>query len=240
MAMLRKLRERIAFWRWYLLEFRPIAGAEDDPPEDDSKDDPPNGDDPPEDDSKDDKVEKGDDDAAKARKHEQWAKKERERANKAEAELKKLRDADKSERDKAIEKAREEATAEVTSKYEKERRADRLETAVTRLSKGIKVGEGDDAKTVRFADEDVLLRIERKLRSEDIDPDDLYDSEGKVNTDTLKGAVAEILGANSHLVVGDGKKPAGDPDSRKGDKATSDLESMSPEDHAERKYGKSK
>jgi hypothetical protein len=26
--MFRKLRDRIAFWRWYLLEFRPIAGAD--------------------------------------------------------------------------------------------------------------------------------------------------------------------------------------------------------------------
>jgi hypothetical protein len=245
MALLERLRWRLRMLRLALRIPGPIIGAEDDPPDDDPepKDDPPKGgsDPDPKPDDDPDKVTPDDDWQAKARKHERAAKKERKAREELEQKLKEREDEEKSERDKAIDKAREEAKAEVLTEVEKERRGDRLETAVTRLSKGIKIGDGDDAKTVRFADEDVLLRIERQLRSEDIDSDDLYDSEGKVNTDTLRDAAEKILAANPHLVTGDGKsKPSGDADTRKGDTAKSDLESMSPEDHEKRKYGDKK
>lgn len=192
----------------------------------------------------DEKVIPTDDDKAKARKHERWAKRERDRADKAEAELKKVRDADKSEQEKAIEKAREEARNEALSEAEKERRSDRLEVAVTRLaSKGLAVGEGDDAKTVRFADsEDALVNIERALSRGDIDADDLYDDEGKVKTEALTDELVALLGRKPHLADGsaEGHKPKGDPGLRKGDPAQKDLEAMTPEDHARRKYGDKK
>ena len=249
MALFRRLLERMAFWRWYLLEFRPIAGGEGDSDDDAADADKAADKDKnadvdksgaDKDDDDDDKVDRGDDDATKARKHERWAKREREKREKLEAELKKLRDADKSEHEKALEKAREEARNEALTEADKERRADRLELSVTRLAaKGITLGEGDDAKTVKFADaDDALLRIERAIRRGDIDSEDIYDDEGKVKTDALTEELATIARDNPHLVgEGERPKPKGDPDARKGDPAKNDLESMSPEDHAKRKYG---
>lgn len=175
---------------------------------------------------------------ALSRKNEAAAKRERKAREKLEADLKKLQDRDKSEQEKAVEKAREEGRTEAQSKAEAERRADRLEVAVTRqAARGIKTGEGDDAKTVKFADpEDALLRVERGLRNGDIDAEDLYDDEGKVKTDVLSTALAEIASRNPHL-VGDGRpRPQGDADTGKGEPANNDLEKMTPEDHARRKY----
>ena len=211
-------------------------------PDPDPDKDPEPGKDPDKDDP--DKVKPDDDWKTKARKNETRAKREERKRREAEAELQKLRDKDKSETERAIEKAREEARNEALTEAEKERRADRLEVAVTRAAaRGVTVGEGDDAKNVKFADpEDALLRVEKRVRDGVIDGDELYDDQGKVNTDLLADALAEIASDYPHLVGGNGErpKPAGDPDSRKGDPAQKDLESMTPEDHAKRKYGDNK
>lgn len=207
-------------------------GADDDANDDDDDDDDPDA----------GKVEKGDDDATKARKHENWAKRERKAREKAEADLKELRDADKSDREKELEKAREEARNKALEEVGEERRADRLEAAVTRLAaKGVKVEDGDKTKTVKFADsEDALLRIERAIRAGDLDSDDIFDDQGKVKTDALTEELAQIASANPHLVAdgAEGKK-GGDSDARKGD-SPKGLEGMTPEDHARRKYGDKK
>lgn len=232
---------------WLALTMKPIAGAEDDPPEDPPEpakdkppeDDPPNGDDPAADDP--DKIDKDDDWQAKARKHERAAKKARKEAAEAAERLKALEDADKSEQEKAIEKAKEEGRKEASTEAEKARRADRLEVAVTRLAaKGFKVGEGDDAKTVRFRDaEDALVNIERSLGDE-VDEDDIYDSEGKVNADALQAALQELAERKPHLVE-DGKapKPSGDADGGKGtggkgSGGSKSVEDMSAQEHFER------
>lgn len=217
-------------------------GGDDADDGDDSKDDA--GADKGNDDGDDaDKVGKDDDWKTKARKHETAAKRERKERERLAEQLKKLQDKDKSEQEKALEKAREEGKAEALTAAEQERRSDRLEVAVTRLAaRGIKVGEGDDAKTIKFADpDDALLRIERAISRGDVDPDDIFDDQGKPKGDALTAELADIASSNPHL-VGEGKSPgpSGDADTRKGGPADKDLEAMSPEDHAKRKYGDQK
>lgn len=220
----------------------PMAGGEGDPAPvaDPPKEDPPKEDPPKADPDPDpEKVTPEDDWKSKSRKNETRAKKaERERDELRET-LKKREEDNQTEQEKAIAKAREEARTEALTEAEKERRGDRLEVGVTRLAaKGITVGEGEKAKQVRFLDaDDALLRVERGISRGTIDGEDIYDEEGKVKTDALTEALVEIATANPHL-VGEGTrpKPGGDPDTGKGDPADSDLESLSPEDHAKRKY----
>lgn len=252
MALLRAVRDRLRFWRWYLTEYIPIAGgAEGDADKDTDRDedaadadadkDEAGDDDDADKDADADKVEKDDDWQAKARKHERAAKKARKEAEEAARKLKALEDADKSEQEKAIEKAKEEGRKEASTEAEKARRSDRLEVAVTRLAaKGFKVGEDEDAKTVRFRDaEDALVNIERSLGDE-VDEDDIYDSEGKVNADALQAALAELAERKPHLVE-DGKtpKPSGDADGGKGtggkgSGGSKSVEDMSAQEHFER------
>jgi hypothetical protein len=62
-----------------------------------------------------------------------------------------------------------------------------------------------------------------------------------VNTDALTTALAEILRANPHYAAdGEGRKQAGDADTRKGEAAKGDLESMTVEDHIKEKYPEKK
>lgn len=169
---------------------------------------------------------------AQARKHEDRAKKAQKRIEALEKEAKDRENADKSEQEKAVEAAREEGRTAAQTEAEKERRKDRLEAAVHRhAAKGITIGEGDEAKDYRFADpEDALLNLQRG------DTDDLFDDEGKVNTDALTDALREQLERKPYLRAGDPSKPSGDADTRKGESADTDLESMTPEDHAKAKY----
>lgn len=162
-----------------------------------------------------------------ARKHERRAKqiaKELEQLKKAEAER---ADAQKSEQEKAIEKAREEARNEVLTAAQKERRADRLDAAVTRLAaRGITVGE----ESVKFADpDDVLAFIERALDKGDIDPDDIFDSESKVQTDALTAALADLAKRKPHWLAG--KPGPGENDAGKGTGGRKSIEDLSVEDH---------
>jgi hypothetical protein len=159
--------------------------------------------------------------------------------------LKEREDEDKSEQEKAVEKAREEGKTEALTTAEKERRKDRLESAVTRAAgKKIKIGEGDDAKEVRFEDpEDAEVFLQRKIAKGDLDEDDLYDSDGKVKAEVVAEALQEILEEKPRLAEDSGsgepeKKTAkGGVDQRKGDgsEAGKDLEEMSPEEHEKRK-----
>jgi|SRR5688572_14275327 len=176
-----------------------------------------------------------------ARKHEREAKAARKREADLQAQLRQREDANKTEQQKAIDKAREEGETAAATRYEEARRADRLEIAVTRhASKGITLGEGDKAQTVKFADpDDALLHLERAIARKDVDPDDIFDSEGKVKKDGLSTALAEILEEKPHLRAGADRKddqkkmPAGDAGAGKGTGAggQKDLEEMSEEDH---------
>jgi hypothetical protein len=183
-----------------------------------------------------------------SRKHERRAKKAEERAAAAEAKLKDIEGKNKSAQEKALEAARDEARAEVKAEYEKSRRSDRLEGAVLRLAaKGVKVGDGDDAQIVRFDDpEDALVFIERAIAREDIDADDIYDEDGKVQTDALTSELVDLLERKPKLAAGsddDGdsgrsrRKVKGSSDAGKGS-GGKDVEDMDPDDHLKALQGR--
>jgi hypothetical protein len=127
-----------------------------------------------------------------------------------EAKLKEFEDRDKTEQEKAIEKARKDAETEVTSKYETQRRDDKIESAVTKLALGgFKVGEGDDQKTLKFADiDDAQLRLDRALRNGDLSYDDIY-SDGKVDRDAVRDFLTEVLEEHPRLQDGGGGASSG-------------------------------
>lgn len=181
---------------------------------------------------------------AESRKHERRSKKEKEAREDAEKKLQERQDEDKSEQEKAVDKAREEGKTEALTVGEKERRKDRLESAVTRAAgKKIKVGEGEDAKEVRFEDpEDAEIYLNRKIAKGDLDEDDLYDSDGKVKTDVVAEALKEIIEEKPRLAEDSGageeksKTAKGGADQNKGGGSggNKDLEEMSPEEHEKR------
>lgn len=170
---------------------------------------------------------------AQARKHERRAKQERKAREEAERKLREREDANKSEHEKALEKAREEAKREALTEAEKERRADRLEVAVTRLAaRGVKVGDKDG---VKFADpEDALIYLERAIAKGDVDEDDIYDGDGKVQTDALATALGELLDRKPNLAAASGTgKPSGSSDAGKGGPG-GDIEDLDVEGHLNR------
>ena len=176
------------------------------------------------------------------RRYERTVKRKRERDKKelkeAQDKLRKREDADKSEQEKAVEKAKEEGRGEAETKAEKERKKDRLEAAVIRAAgKKIEIGEGDDAKKVRFEDpEDAEVFLQRKIIKGDLDEADLFGDDGKPKADVIAEALQEILEEKPRLAEdsGGGKedddKPKGGADQRKGkssksgdDKSVEDL-----------------
>jgi hypothetical protein len=272
MALLHRARTRLRFIVIGLkaaahdmhlgLTLKSIAGgAPDDPPTDPKDPDPkdPDPKDPADPEPKDPTDPKDPDpaDPAKVDPEDDWKTKSRKnetRAKRAERELKEEREqreareeTEKSEHDKALDKAKKEGRAEVETKAAEERKADRLEVSVTRLAgRKLKVGDGDDAEEVRFADpEDALMHVERAIARNEIDAEDIFDKDGKVDSDALQKELVELLERKPHLreSTGSSKTPEpkkGDPDTRKGDPADGSLEGMSAEDHAKRKYGAGK
>jgi hypothetical protein len=192
------------------------------------------------------RVEEDDDWKTKSRKNETRAKKAEREAKETREKLAERENADKSEAEKAVEKAKAEGRKEAETEAQKERKADRLEVAVTRLaSKKITLGSGDDAEEVRFADtEDAQLHIERAIARGEIDEEDIFDKEGRVNSDALQKELVDLLERKPHLKdrasEGDSKKKTADADLRKGEPVDSDLEKLTPEDHEKRKYGNGK
>lgn len=175
---------------------------------------------------------------AMARKHEARAKKVAKERDELAAKQKKIDEANATDHEKAITKAREEATSEVTSKYETERRAERLELAVTRsATKGVKLTVDGEEKTVKFADpDDAMAHLERAIKRGDVDGEDIYTDDGKVDKDALNTALVELLEDKPHLRASNGngaadRKSSGDADLGKGKGGGKGLEDMSPEDH---------
>lgn len=188
-----------------------------------------------------DRIAAEDDWKTKSRKNERRAKRERELREAAEKRERELKQQHETKQEKAVREAREAAAKEARDEVETERRTERLEAATTRLAtRGVQVGEGKKARTATFADpDDALLRVEKQLRSGDLAAADIYDEEGKVNTDALAEALAEIATAHPHLVAngsGGGPRPTGGSDAGKGEPTSDDLESMSVDDHAKRKH----
>lgn len=206
------LLDRVRFWRWYLTEFRPMAGAEGDPDPDPDPDPNPDPDPDPEPDPDPDAIKPDDDWKAKARKNEARAKRERKAREEAERKLAEREAEGKSETERLVESAREEAKREALAEAEQERRSDRLEVAVTRAaSRGIKLGDGDDAETHKFADpDDAVLHLERAIDRGDVDADDVFDDDGRPIPDEVGKALATILDEKPHLRA----TPNGDRSSR--------------------------
>lgn len=199
------------------------------------------------DDDKDKDAVAGDDDGDKdepdwkrmARKHEREAKKARAERDATAAKLKEREDADKSDQEKALEAARAEGESAALSKYEEQRRDDKLETETVKLAlKEIMIGTGTKAIKARFADaDDAHLRLERAIRRGDITYDDIYE-DGKVKRDGLSDFLRDLLEENPHLRA---QQPNGsngteddldfDGGKGKGGGGSKDLEEMSPDDH---------
>lgn len=135
--------------------------------------------------------------------------------------IKDREDAQKTEQQKAIDKARADATAEAEGKFEATRRDDKIEQAVTKLSLGgFKVEVDGEEKTLKFEDpDDAQLRIDRALRDGDLEYDDIY-SDGKVKTDAVKDFLSDVLAKHPRLQAGDsgaaGRKVEGSADGGKG------------------------
>lgn len=159
-----------------------------------------------------------------ARRHER----EKKAALRREADLKKrlqtIEQSSLSDKEKELAAARAEARTEALSEAEKDRRADKLELAVTKiaLTTGVSVGEGDKARTVKFADaDDVQMWLERQIDNGDIDADAIY-KDGRVDTDVLTDALSELAAAKPTWLAGTttaaaaAGKPAGDADAGKG------------------------
>ena len=84
------------------------------------------------------------------------------------------------------------------------------------------IGDGDDERVFKFADpEDAQVFIERKIARGELDADEIFDDEHKVNTEALTEALAELAQEKPRLEAsssnGDGsQRPSGDAGARKG------------------------
>jgi hypothetical protein len=156
-----------------------------------------------------------------SRKWEGRAKKDKERADELAAKLQEHEDAAKSDQEKAVDDAARQAREEALSEAQKERRADKLEMAVVRLGSvtGVKVGDGDDAKVVKFADpDDVQGWLERQIAKGDIDAEDIY-KDGRVDEDALAVELVRLAVAKPRWLEGtmkNGGTPAGSADAGRG------------------------
>ncbi len=263
--MVLKIRLAWAFLRAYLTSvpgvldtadgrwFPKIAGAADDDGEggDDAASSDDADDDAGDDDADDDAGDTADDDGSgaidmndpkqakrAARKHERRAERERRAREKAEAALDKLRKDGQSASEKAVEEAKEQARREAQEEIRAERRKDRLELATTRsAARGVTVDVDGEKKNVKFADpDDALIYVEASIRRGDLNEEDIFNDEGKVEADALDEALAEILEKKPQLAAdaagkGTPRAPRGGSDAGKGSGGSADLESMSADDH---------
>ena len=172
-----------------------------------------------------------------ARRSQKAHKRLEEKYNKLAAKDQQRTEAEKTAHQKELDEARKEVEESLGRKHELERRQDRLESAATLMAtRGVKVGKDDKQRTVKFNDpDDALVHLERAIAKGDVDGDELFDKEGKVDKTALSAALAELLGDKPHLGVE--SKPrksqsAGDGDGGKGSGGTgTELEDMTPEDH---------
>lgn len=161
---------------------------------------------------------------AMARKHEREKKAAIRERDAHAAKLAEIEKSNLSDQEKAIATAREEARAEAKAESDKERRGDRIEAAVKDVAaiKGVTVGDGDKAKTVKFADpDDVQMWLERQIDKGEIDGDELY-TDGKVDADILIEALTGLAVSKPGWLVGapangnGAGAPAGSADAGKG------------------------
>lgn len=201
-----------------------IAGGAPDGDDGDGDDDDDGGDDDSDDSDDDDGDGDDDQDGEKdadywkrmARKHEKRNKANKARADKL-AEEARTRDAEnETEQEKKLKAARDEGRTEALTEAQKERRSDRLEVAVTRIAaRGVKLGS-DDALT-KFADpEDALTFVERAIAKGDLDEDEIFTDDHKVDSDAVTDALVDLLRRKPRLADSASSDSAGDSDAGKG------------------------
>jgi hypothetical protein len=79
--------------------------------------------------------------------------------------------------------------------------------------------------------------IKAAIADGEVDEAEIFDDDGKVKADGLQEALARILEDEPYLRSSDTPgKPKGNPDTRRGNAADTDLEAMSARDHERRKY----
>lgn len=144
---------------------------------------------------------------AHSRRHEREAKKARREADELRKQLAQREDADKSEQEKALDKARQEAAdaakAEVTGAFRKRI----LNAEIRALAAG------------RFADPDDAIRLL------DVEDEDAFDDQGDVKSADLSKAVDDLLDRKPHLKA-NGHRPSGSSDAGKGN--AGDLDETDP------------
>lgn len=223
--------ELAAYIAWHRETFGvpPLAGGapnSDDDDEEDTDDDDDDAADRDDADTDDESDDDQDEDDAEGD-AEYWKKRSRHNerlAKKREKELKtqqdKVKTAKLSDQEKAVAKAREEAKAQAREEADKEIRETRLEASVTRLA-------------TAFADpEDALHQIQIAVRKGDLDEDDIFDDNGKVQTAEVEKALKAILKRKPHLKgEASGRRFQGGSDARKGTGGKKTAADMSVDDH---------
>lgn len=150
---------------------------------------------------------------AMARKHEREAKKARKEADEARADLDKRDEENKSAQEKALDKAREDARNEAATETSQKYRAKIRNAEIRAQAAGM------------FADPTDAVALV------DLDDEEIFDSEGEINTDAVKAALDALIEKKPHLAAGQEPRITGSADAGKGTGADKDLESMSPADH---------
>lgn len=159
-----------------------------------------------------------------SRRHERTAKERGKRIEELEAMLKEREDADKTEAERELEQAREEARQSALAEVQAERQQERLETAVTKLA----------AKS--FND------VEDALKFLDVDPADIFDEDGKVQTTVLQEALDELLERKPYLAAkaddGNWSRFKGPSGAGQGQGRGKDLADLSVEEHLKRQQAR--
>lgn len=150
---------------------------------------------------------------AQARKHEREAKKQRREAEALRKALDEAAEANKSEQEKALDAAKREA-AEAAAQAEAQKYRAKILNAEIRAAAASKFADPTDAVA--------LVRI---------DDDDLFDSDGEINSAAVKSALDALLESKPHLAAGPGGRVQGDADAGKGEGGSRSIEDWSVDEH---------
>lgn len=146
---------------------------------------------------------------AEARKHEDRSKSHKARADKAEADLKKIQDANKSEQQKAIDDAVNKAKSETATGFRTSIAQAEVKAAATGM-----LEYPDTAWD--------LLKL---------DVDKLFDEDNEIDSKQITEAIEKLLKDRPKLAAGAASKTSGGADGGKGSKESPSQEDMSVEDH---------
>jgi hypothetical protein len=150
---------------------------------------------------------------AQSRKHEREAKKARTEREALAAKLKEREDADKTEQERAVENAREEAAAAAKTETSQAFRDKLLKAEVRAQAAG------------KFANPALAVKLL------DLDHETIFDDDGEIDTDVIAQAIDAFLEQEPGLKAG--AQSRGSSDAGRGSSGTA-LADMTPEDHFQR------